>query len=204
MSQDPRTSWPPNSPDPAPALDRAQKLLPSIDTTSKLLSQPFIEIGGYKYAEWNKEGWGPLEHLPGVSYSSDTFFYQLARMVGLDEADLLDGPVRVRQANRHRSAGDATGIVPTQRLSAANVGQPMYDGELVQAGIGQGYDATTPLQLLNAYCALANGGTVWQPQVVKSVTDGATGTVNEIQPVALNHLHAADGTISQQILANLR
>jgi len=34
----------------------------------------------------------------------------------------------------------------------------MYTGEILQAGIGQGFDATTPLQLLNAYCALANAG----------------------------------------------
>ena len=52
----------------------------------------------------------------------------------------------------------------------------MYEGELMQAGIGQGYDSVTPLQLLNAYCALANGGNLWQPQVVKSITrrDGTT------------------------------
>jgi cell division protein FtsI/penicillin-binding protein 2 len=59
----------------------------------------------------------------------------------------------------------------------------MYEGEIAQAGIGQGYDATTPLQLLNAYCALANGGNLWQPQIVKSITDGSTGTVTDIQPV---------------------
>jgi cell division protein FtsI/penicillin-binding protein 2 len=40
---------------------------------------------------------------------------------------------------------------------------------------------------------------------VKSITDGASGKVNEVQPVALNHLHAADGTpVSQQVLADLR
>ena len=45
----------------------------------------------------------------------------------------------------------------------------MYTGEILQAGIGQGYDASTPLQLLNAYCALANGGNLWQPHVVQSI-----------------------------------
>ena len=45
-------------------------------------------------------------------------------------------------------------------------GQPIFPGEIYQAGIGQGYDAVTPMQLLNAYAALANGGKLYQPQVV--------------------------------------
>ena len=89
----------------------------------------------------------------------------------------------------------------TAAWKQANKGETMYEGELMQAGIGQGYDAVTPMQLLNAYAALANGGTVWQPQVVKSITDGRTGAVTDIQPVAMNHLHLADGTpIPSQVL----
>jgi penicillin-binding protein 2 len=65
----------------------------------------------------------------------------------------------------------------------------------MQAGIGQGYDAATAMQLLNAYCALANGGNVWQPQIVKSITDGRTGAVTEIQPQLLNHLPASADTL---------
>jgi penicillin-binding protein 2 len=187
------------------SLTAAQKLLPSIDTTSKILSQPFIRIGDYTYSEWNKKGWGPLDVYQGVAYSSDTFFYQLAEMVGLTKLTYWSDQYGFGKPTGIDLPETATGIVPTQAYALANVGQPMYEGNLVQAGIGQGYDATTPLQLLNAYCALANGGTVWQPQVVKSITDGATGTVSQIQPVALNHLHAADGTpISQQVLADLR
>ena len=48
--------------------------------------------------------------------------------------------------------------------------QPIYPGEMYQAGIGQGYDAVTPIQLINAYAALANGGKLYRPQLVR---DGA-------------------------------
>ena len=46
-------------------------------------------------------------------------------------------------------------------------GQPMFQGETYQAGIGQGYDVVTPIQLINAYAALANGGKVYRPQIVR-------------------------------------
>ena len=51
--------------------------------------------------------------------------------------------------------------------SRTRFGLPIYPGEVYHAGIGQGYDAVTPLQLLNAYAALANGGTLYRPHVVR-------------------------------------
>ena len=40
------------------------------------------------------------------------------------------------------------------------IGEPIYPGEVYLAGIGQGYDAVTPIQLITAYSALANGGSL--------------------------------------------
>ena len=64
---------------------------------------------------------------------------------------------------------EARGIVPSNDWKKSVFDLPIYPGETYQAGIGQGYDAVTPLQLLNAYCALANGGTLYQPQIVHRV-----------------------------------
>jgi penicillin-binding protein 2 len=180
-------------------------LTPSIDTTSTLLSQPFIQIGEFKYWEWDRHGWGPLNIYQGVAYSSDTFFYQLANLVGLDKLTYWADQYGFGKPTGIDLPETATGIVPTNAWKQANYDADMYTGEIMQAGIGQGYDAATPLQLLDAYCALANGGTVWQPQVVASVKNGATGAVTNIQPVAENRLKSQDGTpISPQVLTNLR
>ncbi|MGD0121795.1 MAG: penicillin-binding transpeptidase domain-containing protein [Candidatus Limnocylindrales bacterium] len=183
-------------------------LLPSIDTTSTFVSQAYVQIGEYKYWEWNKQGWGPLNIFGGVSYSSDTFFYQLSEAVGLTKLTYWADQYGFGKPTGVDLPEPATGIVPTDAWALANHGTKMYEGELMQAGIGQGYDASTPLQLLNAYCALANGGTVWQPQIVKSITsttaDGRT-VVTNVQPVAMNHLHTQDGTpINPAVLETMR
>jgi penicillin-binding protein 2 len=52
----------------------------------------------------------------------------------------------------------------------------MFGGEVYQSGIGQGYDVVTPIQLINAYAALANGGKLYRPQIVRDVV-GPDGTV---------------------------
>jgi len=181
----------------------AASLLPSIDTTSTFVSKAYVQIGEYKYWEWNRQGWGPLDIYGGVAYSSDTFFYQLSEAIGLTKLTYWADQYGFGKPTGVDLPEPATGIVPTNEWKLANKGEPMFEGELMQAGIGQGYDASTPLQLLNAYCALANGGTVWQPQVVKSITTG--GVVREIQPVALNHLHTEDGNpIDPKVLQTMR
>jgi penicillin-binding protein 2 len=73
--------------------------------------------------------------------------------------------------------------------------QPIYPGEVYQAGIGQGYDAATPLQVLNSYNALANGGSLLKPQIVRRIL-GADGTVVEdIQPELIHHLDVDPGSL---------
>jgi penicillin-binding protein 2 len=172
----------------------------AFDASTKLLSQPFIQIGAFKFKEWNDQGWGPLNITSGLAYSSDTFFYQLARMVGLDRLTFW-----AQQYGFGASTGidlpfEATGIVPTNAWKLANKGFPMYDGEILQAGIGQGYDASSPLQLLNAYCAMANGGKLYQPHVVQSITD-SNGNVTPVQPKVLNTLPASQQTLETMRLA---
>ena len=69
--------------------------------------------------------------------------------------------------------------------------QPIFPGETYQAGIGQGYDVVTPIQLINAYAALANGGTLYQPQIVRDIV-GPDGTVvRPFEPKVLHKLNVA-------------
>jgi penicillin-binding protein 2 len=180
---------------------------PAITTSDTLLSQPFIAIGGYKFWEWNKVGWGPLNIVQGISYSSDTFFYQLSLLLGGKDkqADLaIDNLAYWARQYGFGAAtgvdlpGEATGIVPDTQWKLTNKGEPVYTGEVLLAGIGQGFDATTPLQVLNAYCALANGGNLWTPEIVKSIT-APDGTVTQQAPQLIRRLD-----ISPQNLATLR
>ncbi len=180
---------------------------PAITASDKLLSQPYIEIGGLKFWEWNKIGWGPLNIVQGISYSSDTFFYQLSLLLGgkdkvanvaIDTLAYWARQYGFGAATGVDLPGEAKGIVPDTAWKKTTKGEIVYPGEVLLAGIGQGFDATTPLQVLNAYSALANGGNLWTPQIVKSVTD-PKGLVTETQPQLIRRLQ-----ISPQNLATLR
>ena len=101
-------------------------------------------------------------------------------------------PARRRPGHRSpRPLGDPSSVSASARASTcrprraassrptngsrASSARTIFPGEVYQAGIGQGYDTATPLQVLNSYCALANGGSLLKPQIVRRVLapDGA-------------------------------
>ena len=86
--------------------------------------------------------------------------------------------------------GEVPGIVPTNQWKQDTLGEKIFPGEVYQAGIGQGYDVVTPIQLINAYATLANGGTVYQPQIVHDITGPDGSVVRPFTPKVLHKMAA--------------
>jgi penicillin-binding protein 2 len=170
-----------------------------ITSTSTIETRPYVQIGGYRFWDWNKQGFGALTVVQGLGDSSDTFFYQLAQMVGLDTLTTWAQNYGFGSPTGIDLPGEASGIVPTAQWAASTIGRALYPGELLYAGIGQGFDAVTPMQLVNAYSALANGGTLYEPHVVSTIRDAQGNVVQQIQPKVLGKLPA-----SQQTLLTMR
>ncbi len=62
-------------------------------------------------------------------------------------------------------------MIPTREWKKKRFGTGWYDGETAISAIGQGFVLTTPLQLATMAATLANGGTVWRPQIVQKIVD---------------------------------
>jgi penicillin-binding protein 2 len=84
--------------------------------------------------------------------------------------------------------GEVTGIVPTNEWKLQAKGEPIFPGEVYQAGIGQGYDVVTPIQLINAYAALANGGRLYEPRLVHDVLSPDGSVVTPFEPKLIRKL----------------
>jgi penicillin-binding protein 2 len=158
--------------------------------TTLVQTHAFIQIGKDKFWDWNKRGFGALNILGGFADSSDTFFYQVAQMLGIQRLAYWAHQYGFGTPTGIDLPNEASGIVPDEAWKQATFGQAILPGELVQAGIGQGFDTSTPLQILNAYAALANGGTLYQPQVVRQIT-GPDGTVvRPFKPIVIRKIAA--------------
>ena len=68
------------------------------------------------------------------------------------------------------------------------------NGDAINASIGQGDTSITPLQLAMAYAAIANGGTVYQPQVAKAILSSRGEVVQQFDPVVRGEVAAPEGT----------
>jgi penicillin-binding protein 2 len=166
---------------------------------TRIMTKSHLMLGGTRFSEWNGRGWGPCDIYCGFGHSSDTYFYQLAGMLGADRLGYWAQQYGFGARTEVDLPGEVVGIVPTNAWKEEALGAPMFGGEVYQAGIGQGYDAVTPIQLINAYAALANGGTVYQPQIVREVL-GPDGTV--IRPFEPKVLHEMD--VKQSTLRIMR
>jgi penicillin-binding protein 2 len=91
--------------------------------------------------------------------------------------------------------GEVTGIVPSNVWKQNALGAQIFPGETYQAGIGQGYDVVTPIQLINAYAALANGGIVHQPQIVRTITGPDGKVVRPFKPIVLSKMDVPAGVL---------
>lgn len=133
---------------------------------------------------------GAIDVVHALQYSCDSFFYNLGRHLGDKFMD---------QASREFGFGEPTGIAlpyekvgfrpsPESKRRAMSRfggrGNPAWvPGDTINASIGQGVVLTTPLQVTCMMAIVANGGTRWQPRVVKEVRTAGGEAVEGYQPV---------------------
>jgi penicillin-binding protein 2 len=161
-----------------------------ITESTRLMTKSFLTLGDTKFYEWNRRGWGPCDIYCGFGHSSDTFFYQVAGMLGIDRLAYWARQYGFGALTGVDLPGEVEGIVPDNAWKQDALGAPIFPGETYQAGIGQGYDAVTPLQLINAFSALANGGKLYQPQIVREVVGPDGAVVRPFEPKLIRKLKA--------------
>ncbi len=165
-----------------------------ITPLTRIRTAGFLMLGGFRFRDWNDRGFGMCNIYCGFGHSSDTFFYQAAAMLGIDRHGYWGHEYGFGKQTGIDLPHEASGTVPTNQWKRDTLGLPIYPGETYLAGIGQGYVAVTPLQLVNAYSALANGGTLYKPHVVGE-TIAADGTVSRVEPEVAGEVDAPAGTL---------
>ncbi|MEO7295624.1 MAG: penicillin-binding protein 2 [Candidatus Limnocylindria bacterium] len=145
--------------------------------------------------DWNRQGFGPLDMVDAFAKSSDTFFYQMAIQTGIDPLAEWAHELGFGELTGIRLPSEEEGIIASTDWARQQGRSGVFTGEVAQAGIGQNVIAVTPLQMLNAYAALANGGTLMKPMIVRGETDAGGELIETYEPEALHELAADDATL---------
>ena len=136
----------------------------------------------HRYRDWKAGGHGMVDMHKSIVVSCDTYYYRLANDMGIDRMHSYLMQFGFGQKTGIDLDGEVAGVLPSREWKALHSKQPWYPGETVIAGIGQGYNLVTPLQLAVATAALANGGTILRPQLVQAIIDSRTGLRQAIAP----------------------
>ena len=164
---------------------------------TRIQTRPYLLLGQTKFWEWNRRGWGGCDLDCGFGHSSDTYFFQLAGKLGIDRLGYWAKQYGFGEPTGIDLPGEVSGIVPTNEWKLQTLGDEIFPGEVYQAGIGQGYDNVTPLQLVNAYAALANGGTLYQPQLVHDVVGPDGEIVEPFEPTVIRKLDVKPSVLKE-------
>ncbi len=121
-----------------------------------------------------------------IVHSCNTYYYQLAHDLGIQAIADFMGQFGFGQRTGIDVPGEATGVLPSpawkrSRFSSREQ-QQWYGGETISVGIGQGYNAFTPIQLANGLATLLNGGNLFRPHVVSHIVDSVTGDRRPVEP----------------------
>ncbi|MEC4984086.1 MAG: penicillin-binding protein 2 [Oscillatoria sp. PMC 1068.18] len=128
----------------------------------------YLNVGGTRFGEWNRAGFGPMGFVRALAWSSNTFFGQIGRGVG--------GPTLIEWSRRY-GFGEKTGIELPEEIPGLIADdawkQKRFNwewtvGDTVNMSIGQGFTQATPLQVAVMFAVPANGGYRVKPHLLKN------------------------------------
>jgi penicillin-binding protein 2 len=156
--------------------------------TTVNVNSMILNVGGYLFYDWMAHG--RVDFVNGFAHSSDIYFYTLGggnpntgqRGVGPEAIYKYGSELGFGTKTGIDLPGEATGIMPSPEWKVRTFDEEWTIGNTYHESIGQGFVAVTPLQLLNAYAIVANGGTFYQPHLLKEVRSQQGQVVFTQQP----------------------
>lgn len=135
----------------------------------------YFILGNHKFMDDKPGGHGTVDMYKSIVESCNTYYYMLANDLGVDTMHDFMKPFGFGQLTGIDLEHERSGLLPSSGWKRAafknRAQQRWYAGETISLGIGQGYNAFTPLQLAHAVATLANNGVVMKPHLVKMVED---------------------------------
>ncbi len=148
-----------------------------IDPTEKVVCRGAIRSGRHSFRCWKKGGHGAVSFHQGLVESCDVYFYTMGERIGFD---------RIAEVARRLGLGSLTGIplpdekpglVPTADWKKKRKSEPWYVGDTYINSIGQGFLQVSPIQACQMISAVANGGILHRPVLLKQTRNRETGVV---------------------------
>jgi penicillin-binding protein 2 len=177
-------------------FEAAAALQEKLISPTKLINDPgYIEVRSkydpsVVYTFKGVKPHGLVDMKSAIAVSSNIYFYTIGG--GYEDQQGL-GPTRIKkylslfgwdQKTGIDLPGEFSGFIPDPEWKKKAKNEQWWDGDTYNLSIGQSDLQTTPLQVALAYCAIANGGTLYQPQVVNRIIEGTGKNAKVVQELS--------------------
>jgi len=169
--------------------------------TQSIFDPGYYQIAGstHRFRDDKPGGHGYVDMYKSIVASCDTYYYTLAGETDIDDTHAFMSQFGFGRETGIDIEGELPGILPSrewkrERFAGKNYREEhrkWYLGDSISAGIGQGYNAFTPLQQVQAIATIANDGVALRPHVAKSLERIGTGEVRPIAPEVMHRLAVA-------------
>jgi penicillin-binding protein 2 len=157
--------------------------LAALETGRRTPSQSIVDpgyfiLGNNTFRDDKVGGHGTVDMAKSIVDSCNTYYYHLARDMGVNPMHDFMKPLGFGQITGIDLDGESRGILPStawkEKAFKKTEQQKWFEGETISLGIGQGYNSFTILQLAHATANIANQGVVMKPHLVKSIENPIT------------------------------
>jgi len=150
-------------------------------------------MGNHRWRCDKPSGHGTLDLKHALGMSCDVYYYAVGDRAGLDALSKMAHDLGYGQPTGFDLGRETPGIIPDTHSIAPVNGSAR--AQAINASIGQGEVNVTPLQQAVAYAAIANGGTVFRPQIIRRIETPEGKVVRDFQPEALRKLQTKDSSL---------
>jgi penicillin-binding protein 2 len=154
---------------------------------SSTINDPgYFVFGDRRFRDSKPGGHGVVDLYKSIVVSSDTYYYMLANDMGIDAIAGFMKLLGLGSPTGIDLQGEAAGVLPSPEWKTKRFRRPeqqrWYPGETISIGIGQGYNAYTPIQLAHAMATVAANGDMYRPHVVSHIENPRTRERRTFEP----------------------
>ncbi len=159
-----------------------------ITPKEKIYAGPVFKLGNAVFYNWNPNQHSKINLYRALAESVDTYFYSLGVKIDIDELADYAHKLGFGEKTGIDLPDENPGFIPTKKLVYERYHRHWYKGSTLSAIIGQSYVLVSPLQLVMAYSAIANGGSLYRPFIVKKIVSWNGKVLKEMKPMLIKHI----------------
>jgi len=140
-----------------------------LDPEEEVVCNGQFTLGNHTYRCWKRYGHGKVALHRGLVESCDVYFYKLGKRLGVDTIAHYAKMCGLGRLSGFELGSEKEGLVPTSEWKEKRWGVSWQGGETISMAIGQSFLLVTPLQMARLISAIFNGGTLYEPKVIRHV-----------------------------------